>query len=112
MDRWLSGEKETALVDLRNIDRVPVTIFMPTSDSICPSTKAEEHFELISSEKYLVWQYGDHGVFPELRSDAFMDRLEEIINTGNTTSVLTAGASQLTNAISIALVALTLIIPF
>ena len=60
---------------------------MPTSDSACPSPKAEEHFEMIQSEKYLVWQAGDHGVFIWLYDDEFMDRLEEIIKTGNTTSV-------------------------
>ena len=43
------------MVDLGNIDRVPVTIFMPTTDGVCPTEKAEEHFELIQSEKYFVW---------------------------------------------------------
>ena len=87
LELWQAGETETDLVDLGNIDRVPVTIFMPTSDSACPSPKAEEHFEMIQSEKYLVWQAGDHGVFIWLYDDEFMDRLEEIIKTGNTTSV-------------------------
>ena len=86
LELWQAGETETDLVDLGNIDRVPVTIFMPTSDSACPSPKAEEHFEMIQSEKYLVWQAGDHGVFIWLYDDEFMDRLEEIIKTGDTIS--------------------------
>ena len=83
------------MVDLSNIDRVPVTIFMPTDDSVCPSDKAVEHFELIQSEKYLVWEYGDHGVFYWYSDDEFMDRLEEIIITGNTTSVLTGALNRI-----------------
>ena len=47
LELWQAGETETDPVDLGNIDRVPVTIFMPTNDSTCPSPKAEEHFEMI-----------------------------------------------------------------
>ena len=73
---WKAGETETDLVDLGNIDRVPVSIIMPTADSLCPSEKAPEHLALVKSkDKHLIWQEGDHGAPASMISDTDMDRL-------------------------------------
>ena len=46
-DAWLDGEHETALVDVSNIKKVPMTFFVGTADEVCPHKAAMKYIPQI-----------------------------------------------------------------
>ena len=69
------GDRETALIDLASIDKVPIAMLVGTADQTCPYDRAVEtagiigdmvvHFESIEGE--------DHGYFGSAASPDFMN---------------------------------------
>ena len=94
LEKWAAGERITPLVDLGNIDRVPVSIVMPISDQACSTEMTEMVYtQLGTKEKYIRWEHGTHLQFigrqdpifglPIFRqSDTYMTRLVETIEYG------------------------------
>lgn len=74
------------MINLSNIDRVPVSIIHPISDTICDASYAEYTFtEIGTNEKYLRWENGfDHLIFALGVSKGVVTRLVETIETGTT----------------------------
>ena len=72
---WEDGERETALIDLSSINKVPISMLVGTADMTCPYDRAVEtagiigdmvvHFESIEGE--------DHGYFGSANDDWFMN---------------------------------------
>ena len=73
----MSGERETKLIDIAGIDKVPIVLMSGTLDVTCPYATAKEtekilgdiveHFETIEGE--------DHGYFGQANDDWFMNKL-------------------------------------
>ena len=70
------GERETPLIDLGNIDRVPVTIVIGADDDVCPVEYAEWHYNMMTTpEKYIRFEIGGHGIFALNTHERFVDRM-------------------------------------
>ena len=79
----MKGVKESALVDLGNIDRTPVSIVIGSSDEICLVEYAQRHYDLMTTpEKYIRYEDGDHGM-PYRTDKGFMERFVQTIETGS-----------------------------
>ena len=40
---WNEGEKETELVDVSKIDKIPMAFFIATDDTLCTRSTADEY---------------------------------------------------------------------
>ena len=71
----MQGERETPLIDLAGIDKVPISMLVGTADTTCPYARAVEtasiigeavvHFESIEGV--------DHGYYASANSEWFMN---------------------------------------
>ena len=77
--RWEDRVHETDLVQLENIDQVPIAMFTATKDSTCPYDVALEHIPRIGSETTRIDVEGvDHDYFHTVaNSEWFMTNLIE-----------------------------------
>ena len=79
----MNGERITPLVDLRNIDRVPVSLVHPVFDRLCPVPLAEYTYSQIASyEKYMRYEHGNHLIFGLAATKDAVDRMVQTIETG------------------------------
>ena len=72
---YMAGDRETELIDIASIDKVPIAMLVGTVDNTCPYARAVEtagiigdmvtHFESIEGE--------DHGYFGSANDDWFMN---------------------------------------
>ena len=71
------------LVDLSNIDRVPVSVVLASNDGTCDNDGGEfTYSQIASKEKYLRYERGGHTLFWSRSDEAFMDRMVDTIETG------------------------------
>ena len=89
---YLKGEKETALIDIGSIDKVPIAMLVGTSDETCPYDRAVEtakiigdmvvHFESIEGQ--------DHMYFGSANDEWFMNLVKSQlqVESGSVTSIL------------------------
>ena len=64
------------MIDLGNIDRVPVSIVHSLDDSRCSTEMAEWFYAQIKSDdKYIRFEMGDHYLFSYPALSPWMDRL-------------------------------------
>ena len=76
-------EKLTPLVDLGNIDRVPVSLVVFTADTTCPAHQAEFIYSQIKSENsYFRYENGMHITAFWYGTDTFITHMVETIETG------------------------------
>lgn len=61
LDEWARGNRETELIDLSKIDRVPVSMIIASNDNTCPLAYNELlYHEMTTPEKYLQLELGTH----------------------------------------------------
>ena len=83
LEKWAAGERITPLVDLSNIDRVPVSMVLAVNDSTCDLPTAEMAYSQITvEEKYLRYEQGAHITFEYKTNPQFLTRMLETIETG------------------------------
>lgn len=71
-------------MDLGKIDRVPVSMVVPVSDTTCAVPFSEWVFEEIRSpEKFIRFERGDHGLPSWKSTPAFIERMVQTIETGD-----------------------------
>ena len=79
----MAGERITPLVELKNIDRVPVSVVHPVFDRRCSTAHAEYTYSQIASkEKYIRFELGNHLIFSFKATRDYIDRMVETIETG------------------------------
>ena len=87
LEKWVSGDRITPLIDLGNIDRVPVTVMVSMTDTTCPPEQAEFlYHQMKNEEKYMHWEKGGHTTYFTKTKKAWVDRMVETIETGSPTS--------------------------
>ena len=83
MEKYKAGERITPLVELKNIDRVPVSLVHPVFDRKCPIPQAEYIYSQIASqEKYMRFEHGNHMIFAFYATQDYVDRMVQTIETG------------------------------
>ena len=83
LDQWLSDDRITPLVDLSQIDRVPVTFVIPIDDEVCAPELHEAWFAAISApDSYIRYERGGHGIFWYKSGNAFLRRMVQTIESG------------------------------
>ena len=89
MADWAGGQRISPLIDLSNIDRVPISIVHPINDLRCEvEFNAEYAFNQVRSpEKYLRFEDANHYTFIYYGKMDFMRRLAETIETGTAGSI-------------------------
>lgn len=84
MAKYFSGERQTPLVPLSNIDRVPVSIVHAPGDTRCPIAFAEWIFtEITTPDKHFVVNNGIHYTVQFTSDPVFTDIIEETVKTGS-----------------------------
>ena len=73
---WEGGERETPLVPLENITRVPIAFFTGTRDHLCPYDQNAEYIPRFNTETTQVDIKGTHQYFrTKANDDEFMKKL-------------------------------------
>ena len=85
VEAYAKGYHITPIVDLAIIDRVPITLVLPTADTLCEFPLFEKHFTQIKSpQTYLRFEKGGH-VYPAgHKSKEFIQRMVETVELGTT----------------------------
>ena len=73
----MEGERETALIDLASIDKVPIAMFAGTADSVCPYETAVETAQIIGDAvvHFETFEGQDHGYPGRANDEGFMNLL-------------------------------------
>lgn len=69
------GKRESKLIDLASIDKVPISMFSGTLDDTCPFAQAQETAAIIGDKivNLIPLEYEDHYFFGSAQEEWFMD---------------------------------------
>ena len=90
---YAAGTRQSALVDVSNIDSIPVTLLHGRKDSVCPVKYIETYFNAVKSkEKFIIIdeEYGHGEYFTGLSSAGMI----QVIKTGTRDPESVEGAVQ------------------